>query len=91
VEYKDGFNEKNHTELANAYKQLKCKALMVIGRTPLTEKLYSDMIVDEYGKSYAVNIRNRFKSSATHILISNYGNVAKEHFPELAFENEMAL
>lgn len=91
VEHKDGFNEKNHTELANAYKQLKCKALMVIGRTPLTEKLYSDMIVDEYGKSYAVNIRNRFKSSATHILISNYGNVSKEHFPELAFENEMAL
>ncbi|MCZ2129170.1 MAG: Dam family site-specific DNA-(adenine-N6)-methyltransferase [Bacteroidia bacterium] len=91
VEHKDGFNEKNHTELANAYKQLKCKALMVIGRTPLTEKLYGDMIVDEYGKSYAVNIRNRFKSSATHILISNYGNVSKEHFPELAFETEMAL
>lgn len=91
IEHKDGFNEKDHIELANAYKQLKCKALMVIGRTPLTEKLYSGMIVDEYGKSYAVNIRNRFKSSATHILISNYGNVAKEHFPELAFETELAL
>lgn len=91
AEYKDGFNEKNHTELANSYKQLKCKALMVIGRTPLTEKLYSDMIVDEYGKSYAVNIRNRFKSSATHILISNYGNVAKKRFPELAFETELVL
>lgn len=76
AEHKDGFNEKNHTELANAYKQLKCKALMVIGRTPLTEKLYGDMIVDEYGKSYAVNIRNRFKSEASHILISNYGNIA---------------
>ncbi len=90
-EYKDGFNEKNHTELANAYKQLKCKALMVIGRTPLTEKLYGDMIVDEYGKSYAVNIRNRFKSEASHILISNYGNVAKEHFPELEFNQALAL
>ena len=85
AEHKDGFNENNHTELANAYKQLKCKALMVIGRTPLTEKLYGDMIVDEYGKSYAVNIRNRFKSKASHILISNYGNVAKEHFLELEF------
>ena len=50
VEYKDGFNEKNHIELANAYKELNCKALMVIGRTPLTEKLYKDMIVDEYGE-----------------------------------------
>jgi DNA adenine methylase len=91
AEHKDGFNEKNHTELANAYKQLKCKALMVIGRTPLTEKLYGDMIVDEYGKSYAVNIRNRFKSEASHILISNYGNVAKEHFPEFEFNQALAL
>lgn len=78
VEHKDGFNEKNHVELANQYKQLKCKALMVIGRTPLTETLYGNMIVDEYGKSYAVNIRNRFKSEASHILISNYLNVAKK-------------
>ena len=76
VEHKDGFNERNHIELANQYKNLKCKSLMVIGRTPLTEKLYGDMIVDEYGKSYAVNIRNRFKSEASHILISNYGNEA---------------
>ncbi|MFY8186395.1 MAG: DNA adenine methylase [Flavobacterium sp.] len=91
AEHKDGFNERNHIELANQYKQLKCKALMVIGRTPLTEKLYGEMIVDEYGKSYAVNIRNRFKSEASHILISNYGNVAKEHFPQLEFEKELAL
>lgn len=91
AEHKDGFNEKNHTELANAYKQLKCKALMVIGRTSLTEKLYGDMIVDEYGKSYAVNIRNRFKSEASHILISNYGNVAKQHFPEFEFNQALAL
>ena len=91
VEHKDGFNERNHIELANHYKQLKCKALMVIGRTPLTEKLYGNMIVDEYGKSYAVNIRNRFKSEASHILISNYGNVAKKYYPELEFEKDFAL
>lgn len=91
VEHKDGFNEKNHTELANKYKQLECKALMVIGRTPLIEKLYGEMIVDEYGKSYAVNIRNRFKSEASHILISNYGNEAKKHFPQLEFNKELAL
>lgn len=91
IEHKDGFNERNHIELANHYKQLKCKALMVIGRTPLTEKLYGNMIVDEYGKSYAVNIRNRFKSEASHILISNYGNVSKKYYPELEFENELAL
>lgn len=91
AEYKDGFNEKSHIELANNYKNLKCKALMVIGRTPLTEKLYGDMIVDEYGKSYAVNIRNRFKSSAAHVLISNYGNEAKKRYPQLEFEKGFAL
>ena len=49
------------------------------------------MIVDEYGKTYAVNIRNRFKSEASHILISNYGNVAKKNFPQLEFEKELTL
>lgn len=84
-EHKDGFSEQNHIDLASHYKNLNCKALMVIGRTPLTEKLYGDMIVDEYGKSYAVNIRNRFKSSASHILISNYGDEANKQFPKLDF------
>jgi DNA adenine methylase len=88
IEHKDGFNEKNHIELANHYKNLKCKALMVIGRTPLTEKLYGDFIVDEYGKSYAVNIRNRFKSEANHILVSNYGNEAIKRAPKLLLEEE---
>jgi len=87
AEYKDGFIDKDHEELAAVYKRLKCKALMVIGRTPLTEKLYGDMVVDEYGKSYAVNIRNRFKSRASHILISNYGNITKCCRPESAFDS----
>ncbi len=71
-EYKDGFNEDSHRKLAEDFKNLPCKALMVIGRTPLTEELYGDYIVDEYEKSYAVNIRNRFKAAATHIVIANY-------------------
>jgi len=90
-EYKEGFNEENHIELSNRYKHLPCKALMVIGRTPVTEKLYGDMIVDEYGKSYAVNIRNRFKSSATHIVISNYGDEAGRRFPKLEFQQELTF
>lgn len=92
VEYKeDGFNEKSHKELADSFRNLKCKALMVIGSTPLTEELYNDLIIDEYGKSYAVNIRNRFKSSAKHILISNYGNEANRRFPKLAFQEDLAI
>ena len=89
IEHKDGFNERDHIELANKYKKLRCKALMVIGRTPLTEKLYGDMIVDEYGKSYAVNIRNRFKSEASHILISNYGNESVKQSSRLILDEEV--
>ena len=72
VEYKDGFNEDSHRRLAEDFRNLPCKSLMVIGKTPLTEELYGSFIVDEYEKSYAVNIRNRFKSEAKHIVVANY-------------------
>lgn len=71
-QYKDGFNEDSHRRLAQDFANLPCKAMMVIGKTPLTEELYGNNIVDEYQKSYAVNIRNRFKSAATHIVVANY-------------------
>lgn len=71
-EYRDGFDEDSHRRLAQDFANLSCKALMVIGRTPLTEELYGKYIVDEYKKNYAVNIRNRFKSAATHIVVANY-------------------
>lgn len=69
---KDGFGEERHRKLAKDFRELKCKALMVIGKTQLTEELYSDLVVAEYRKSYAVNIRNRFKSEAQHLIITNY-------------------
>jgi DNA adenine methylase len=81
-EYKDGFNDDSHAALAEDFKNLNCKALLVIGRTPLTEKLYGDMIIDEYAKNYSVNIRNRFKSVATHILVANYKTNHKTLFSE---------
>lgn len=70
--FTSGFDEKEHRRLAEAYKNLRCKALMVIGKTPLTEELYGEYIRGEYDKSYAVNIRNRFKSEAKHIIVTNY-------------------
>lgn len=72
IAFENGFDEVEHRRLATAYKQLKCKALMVIGKTPLTEELYDGYIKGEYDKSYAVNIRNRFKSEAKHIIVMNY-------------------
>ncbi len=71
-EYKEGFNDENHKRLANDFVNLPCKALMVIGKTPLTERLYRGYIIDEYEKKYAVNIRNRFKAAAKHIVVANY-------------------
>lgn len=72
AEYREGFNRQEHERLAAAFYALPCRAMMVISSTPLTEELYRNNIVEQYGKSYAVNIRNRFKSEAKHIIITNY-------------------
>jgi len=68
----NGFDETQHRRLAKLFRKLKCRAMMVIGHTPLTEELYGDLVKAEYAKDYAVNIRNRFHSQATHYVITNY-------------------
>ncbi len=70
--HKNEFTEEEHKRLAGEFKQLKCRALMVISKTKLTCELYKDYIVDEYRKNYSVNIRNRFKNKAKHLVIINY-------------------
>lgn len=70
--HKDGFGEDNHRQLAQDIRNLPCPALLVIGKTPLIEELYHDMIIGEYDKSYSVNIRNRFKAESKHLIITNY-------------------
>lgn len=66
------FGEDEHRRLAEDFKNLSCKAMMIIGETELTDELYSSYIKDKYLKKYSVNIRNRFKSSASHLVITNY-------------------
>lgn len=68
----NGFPEEEHLRLAEEFKKINCKALMVISKTELTQELYKDCIVGEYDKSYAVNIRNRFKNGAKHLIVKNY-------------------
>lgn len=70
--HKDGFGEDNHRQLAQDIRNLHCPTLLVIGKTPLIEDLYRDMIVGEYEKAYSVNIRNRFRAGATHCVITNF-------------------
>ena len=72
IDMMNGFDEEQHRRLAADFKNLSCRALMVIGKTPLTEELYGKFIKDEYRKNYAVNIRNRFKNDAKHIVVVNY-------------------
>lgn len=86
-EYKDGFNEDSHRRLAQDFRNLPCPAMMIIGRTNLTTELYGDLVKDEYGKKYSVNIRNRFTAAASHIVVCNYDlpqyHVAQIHAPHI--------
>lgn len=47
----NGFNEDNHIKLAQDFRNLSAKALMVIGKTRLTESLYQPYIKSEYFKT----------------------------------------
>ena len=72
IEHTSGFGEVEHQRLAANFKNLSCKALMVIGNTQLTSSLYHGYIKGSYFKSYSVNIRNRFKSQSQHLIVTNY-------------------
>lgn len=68
---KDGFTDEMQKRLAYDFKNLKCKALMVIGATPHIETLYKNYIVDEYEKAYNINVKNRMKANSRHLIIKN--------------------
>ena len=72
IDMMDGFNEAEHRRLAADFRNLPCRALMIIGKTPLTEELYGEYIFDEYYKNYSVNIKNRFNNDKMHIVVKNY-------------------
>lgn len=67
-----GFTEDMQIKLAQDFRNLSTPALMIIGKTPLIEKLYKPFIFTEYSKSYSVNIKNRFKAETQHLVIKNY-------------------
>ena len=72
IDMMNGFDETEHRRLAADFRNLPCRALMVIGKTPLTEELYGEYIFDEYYKNYSVNIKNRFNNDKMHIIVKNY-------------------
>ena len=72
IDMMNGFDEAEHRRLAEDFRNLPCRALMVIGKTPLTMELYGEYVFDEYYKNYAVNIKNRFNNDKMHIIVKNY-------------------
>lgn len=72
IDMMNGFDETEHRRLAADFRNLPCRALMIIGKTPLTEELYEPYIFDEYYKNYSVNIKNRFNNDRMHIVVKNY-------------------
>ena len=72
IDMMNGFDETEHRRLAADFRNLPCRTLMIIGKTPLTEELYGNYIFDEYYKNYSVNIRNRFHNDKMHIIVKNY-------------------
>ncbi len=72
IDMMNGFDETQHRRLAADFRNLPCRALMIIGKTPLTMELYGDYVFDEYYKNYAVNIKNRFNNDKMHIIVKNY-------------------
>ncbi|MDR0563714.1 MAG: hypothetical protein LBG78_02095, partial [Azoarcus sp.] len=72
IDAMNGFDESEHRRLAADFKNLPCRALMVVGKTPLTQSLYGKYIRDEYYKNYSVNIRNRFNNDSVHVVVRNY-------------------
>lgn len=66
------FDEAAHRRLAAALADVPCRWTMAISLTPLTEELYGDRVKVRYSKNYSVNIRNRFKSQADHIIVTNW-------------------
>ena len=72
IDMMNGFDEEEHRRLAADFRNLGARTMMIIGKTELTEELYREYIIDEYYKSYSVNIRNRFSAEAKHIVVTNY-------------------
>ncbi|MDS3984222.1 DNA adenine methylase, partial [Staphylococcus capitis] len=66
------FKEKDHHQLAQNFKNLSSPALMIISETKLIKNIYKGYIKASYPKNYSVNIRNRFKSEANHLIITNF-------------------
>jgi DNA adenine methylase len=69
------FGKEEQRKLAKCFKETNIKCLMIIGKTPLIEELYSDYIVGEYEKKYRFKLhsgRVGDEINTKHLIIRNY-------------------
>lgn len=69
------FGEQEHIKLAEWFKNKQSRVLIVINKDEFTTSLYKDFIVEEYGKKYSIQYRDRMKeedSNAVHFIAKNY-------------------
>lgn len=69
------FTQDHHRRLAECFKTTRNKCMMIIGKTPFIEELYSGYIVGEFDKKYAFKLhsgRVGDEINTKHLIILNY-------------------
>lgn len=74
------FGRAEQRRLAEAFAATDAKCLLVVQRTPFIADLYAQVardarhpvVIDEYGKNYAYNVKGRNEQAAKHLAIRNY-------------------
>jgi len=68
------FREQEHRDLAEWFRNTKCKTMIIINRDELTEELYDGFIVEDYNYRYSIQYRDRMThedSNANHFVATN--------------------
>lgn len=68
----NSFDESSQELLSQYVHSTPAKAMLVVKKTPLIDRLYSDLNIIEYDKKYACNIKNRNDREVQHLIITNY-------------------
>lgn len=67
------FTHEDHVRLKETLSKIKCKWMVVIGKTDFIQQLYNDYNIYEYSKTYAYQAKGTYDNKRTkHLIITNY-------------------